>query len=336
MLCRTILTLLIASIVISRIEAREIGERRAQLDKTPVDGVNTVVEAVAVQNDNTFNTGLNDESIYGSVVKVKNTIYESPDSRQPISTQTHTVVAPGGPGYDGISYAKSEERDQQGQPINKVSATTYMSGNSFDVMPESKHVFGSYIEQNNNVYRSRDGNNQSQPNEKHKSPNRGNGGLTAETILTNNAFYSNGNSHINAGVSITGNGHVYAPDMDSESGKETINGTERPDESFDTLKEFVENMKDVHNKINEWNNRLFSGNQSDTQQDPTGSEPDSIFIFDNYNLNSQTEKNAEDTKEKEAYAEKHKRPNGQPSLSPTVYYLFTYFLIMLIKLSVLN
>ncbi len=202
-----------------------------------MDGVNTAIEAVAVQNDNTFNTGLNDESIYGSVVKVKNTIYESPDSRQPISTQTRTVVAPGGPGYDGIYYAKSEERDQQGQPINKVSATTYMSGNSFDVMPESKHVFGSYIEQNNNVYRSRDGNNQTQPNEKHKSSNRGNSELTAETILTNNAFYSNGNSHINAGVSITRNGHVYTSDKDSQTGENTINDMERQDNLSDVMTE---------------------------------------------------------------------------------------------------
>ncbi|AAP87441.1 P325 [Bracoviriform indiense] len=235
MLCRTILTLLIAFVGISRIEAREIGERTAQLNKTPVVGVNTAIEALTVQNDNTFNTGPNDQSIYGSVVKVDNNIYESPNSRQPTSTQTRTVVAPGGPGHDGVFYAKSEERDQQGEPKNNVSATTYMKGNTFNLAPDSKNVFGSYIEQNNNVYRLRGGNNQTQPNEEHKSSNRGNIGLTAETILTNSVFQTSGNMEINAGSSITRNGNVYTSNKNSQTGEKTINGTERQDNLSDIM-----------------------------------------------------------------------------------------------------
>nr|ABK57020.1 P325-like protein [Glyptapanteles indiensis] len=336
MLCRTILTLLIAFVGISRIEAREIGERTAQLNKTPVDGVNTAIEALTVQNDNTFNTGLNDQSIYGSVVKVDNNIYESPNSRQPTSTQTRTVVAPGGPGHDGVSYAKSEERDQQGEPKNNVSATTYMKGNTFNLAPDSKNVFGSYIEQNNNVYRLRGGNNQTQPNEEHKSSNRGNIGLTAETILTNSVFQTSGNMEINAGSSITRNGNVYTSNKNSQTGEKTINGTERQDNLSDIMTVLLKDIQTREKIYKDWKNQLYFGNQSNIQQDPIESKPNSSFIFYDSYPNSETEKNAEDTKEKEASAEKHDGPNGQPSLSPNVYYLFTYFLIILIKLSVLN
>ncbi|AEE09557.1 conserved hypothetical protein [Cotesia vestalis bracovirus] len=304
----TILTLLIISNGISRIQAEEQEERKLQFSETQtsVYKSDSVIEALKVQKRDTFNI------IPKSYVEQTNHVGKSqsgirlrrdlPNFDNFMESLKKKFDIPSNNTGRGISYGSRVYQKNNVYAADDGKGAVYGShdvhiGNTYSGNANGTNAYGPILVQVNNTYRGKNNNAQY--------------GASVTQIGNRYPEHPGKNDIYTAVVVQTGN--TYSGNPGNETFPAII-----INQSNNTYPKSIENNKDAVKPIIHQSGNVYpSGNDSEARM----------------NTKNNTENKTLSNEEREAYAEKHTKFNRQMSLSSNVFYSVSYSLIMLLKYS---
>ncbi|KAF9423701.1 hypothetical protein HW555_001027 [Spodoptera exigua] len=340
MLPITILTLLITGIIILRIQAEEHEELKAELSgmRTPAYKNDRVIEALMRQKRDTLKivpksyveqTNHVDESQRGKRLRRGLPKFDNFLSGLEKKLSSHYITS----NRTGLVnyFASRLYQENFTFPENEGKNDVYGSrdvqiGNTYSDNPNGTNVYGPILVQKNNNYRG-----------KNKNAQYG----ASITQIGNRYPEHPGKNDIYTGV-VVQNGNTYSVNPGNKTSF-AIN----VNQSDNTYPESIENNKDALKPIIHQSGNFYpSSNDSEAGRNTKNNTEsqggsveqntsDSQGNSSSTNYDSDSSSHIESTtlryEEREAYANKHTKPNGQISLSSNVFYSLSYSFIILLK-----
>lgn len=339
MLSITIVTLLITSNVISRIQAEEQREQKAKLNgmQTPVYEGSSVIEASKIQKRDTLNIVLE------SYVEQTNHVDKSrsrkrlrrasnfdnfmPDFDKKFSSFDAPSNRTGPTNYFGSRlYQKNNvyAADNGRQDILYGSQDVQIGNTFFSDNPNGTNVYGPILVQENNTYQGKNKNVQYGASVT-QTGNRYflHAGKNGVVVQNNNTYAENPGNKTVVAIIINQSNNTYPKSIEANK---------------DALKPVIHQSENFYPSSNNSQARTNIKNNTESQVDSVKQNATDIqrnLSSTYYDSSSHIENKTVYNKEREAYGDKHTEPNKQMSLSSNVFYSLSYSFIILLKYSLL-